>query len=156
MTEPANSLSIPLREIAATISSQLIKAADAIDLVEATTDVVVGNPSIASKVKTIIAARRERTKFFPEDMFSEPFWDLLLALMSARLNGTVETSTSLAYGTGIPLSTCLRHLVAMEQRGFVTSWDDPNDRRRKCIGLTNHGAKLMLEYLALPVAVAAI
>ena len=83
--------------------------------------------------------RRARTEHFPSDLFSDPCWEMLLDLYDARLAGAEVTVTSLGAASGVPLTTALRRMEALQSHDLIVRTEDAGDKRRTIIRLTAHG-----------------
>ncbi len=83
--------------------------------------------------------RRARAEHFPSDLFSDPCWEMLLDLYDARLAGAEVTVTSLGAASGVPLTTALRRMEALQTHGLIGRADDAGDKRRTIIRLTAPG-----------------
>ncbi|MDR6786763.1 PAS domain S-box-containing protein [Sphingomonas sp. BE138] len=95
----------------------------------------------------ILAKRRLRHQFFDEDLFGEPAFDLLLDLYAQALAGRATYTTSAAVASGAPLTTALRQIATLVDRGLVAREADPVDRRRVLLCLTDEGSHRMRDYL---------
>ena len=74
---------------------------------------------LAELAKGVIRSRREREKFFPADLFSEPGWDMLLDLFVQRVAGKPVHVTSAIIAGAAPPTTSLRWLAVLERHGLV-------------------------------------
>jgi len=83
--------------------------------------------------------RRTRDQYFPSDLFSDPCWEMLLDLYDAKLVGAEVTVTSLGAASGVPLTTALRRMEALQSHGLIVRVEDAGDRRRTIIRLTPSG-----------------
>jgi CheY-like chemotaxis protein/DNA-binding MarR family transcriptional regulator len=83
--------------------------------------------------------RRTRDQYFPSDLFSDPCWEMLLDLYDAKLVGSEVTVTSLGAASGVPLTTALRRMEALQSHGLIVRVEDAGDRRRTIIRLTTPG-----------------
>lgn len=90
-----------------------------------------------------IRFRERRNAAFPEGYFSDPAWDILLDLYTAHLAGRPISTTGLGLGGGVPQTTMLRHLNQLVGDGLAARVNDPSDRRRVFVELTEMGAKRM-------------
>jgi PAS domain S-box-containing protein len=95
----------------------------------------------------ILAKRRLRTRFFEDEMFGEPAFDLLLDLFAQELAGRDTYTTSAAVASGAPLTTALRQIAMLVERGLIARDPDPTDRRRVRLRMTDPGAVQMRDYL---------
>jgi DNA-binding MarR family transcriptional regulator len=99
-------------------------------------------------LQRMIDARRLRSKFFDANLFADPAWDILLDLYRAHLAQQRICITSVCFGSGVPVSTALRWLNALEQRGLTKRSNDPLDARRSFVALTPKGVSAMAGYFA--------
>jgi DNA-binding MarR family transcriptional regulator len=98
----------------------------------------VGDPPSRQKDKIaaqiILKARQERASIFPPSMFSEPAWDMLLALFIA---GEVPAAADLARLAGTPPTTAWRWVKYLEDHNLVERVSNAADRRTHTIRLTD-------------------
>lgn len=97
-------------------------------------------------IRRVQKARKIRANFFGEDLFADPAWDMLLELYANDLAQQRVSVSSTSDAAGVPLSTALRWMSALEKRSLVERKNDPFDGRRVWISLTAHGASLMHRY----------
>jgi DNA-binding MarR family transcriptional regulator len=88
-------------------------------------------------------ARVARSKVFDWELFGEPAWDLLLELYQSYCLGTRTSISQLGLDTHIAQTTVLRWLDALEHKGLIMRWRDPNDGRRVFVVLTEPGLEKM-------------
>jgi DNA-binding MarR family transcriptional regulator len=101
-----------------------------------------------SDLQKIIDARRQRANFLDANLFADPAWDILLDLYRAHLAQQRISVTSVCFGAGVPVSTALRWLNALEERNLARRSQDPLDGRRFFVGLTHSGVSAMAAYFA--------
>jgi DNA-binding MarR family transcriptional regulator len=90
------------------------------------------------------AERRLRNRIFnSQELFGEPAWDILLELYISRSQGKTISIKSLCLGTGLPTSTGLRWLAHLEQSGLVMREQDPTDKRRVFVTITDTAVERM-------------
>ncbi|MFC4294374.1 winged helix DNA-binding protein [Novosphingobium tardum] len=99
-------------------------------------------------VRRIIRQRQLRGRFFEGDLFADPAWDMLLDLTAARAEHTRVSVTSLCIASGVPPTTALRWIGQMTEAGLLERVEDPTDRRRAFITLTDRAADAMARYFA--------
>ncbi len=92
-------------------------------------------------LKELKSVRRDRSAYFPEDLFSDPCWEMLLDLYDARLSAEEVTVTSLGAASGVPLTTALRRMEALQKYGLIDRIEDRDDKRRTIMKLTEHGLR---------------
>jgi CheY-like chemotaxis protein len=103
---------------------------------------------IGATLRTIIASRGLRSRFFPSQLFADPAWDILLDLTRAKLDGQLVSVSSVCIAASVPMSTALRWVRQMTESGLLRRWTDPKDRRRDLIALTDSTAAHMRDYLS--------
>ena len=96
----------------------------------------ISNTNIAKLVLHVRDSRRLRAKYFDPQIFGEPAWDIMLSLYEAVLAQRFVTVSELCAGAGVPPTTALRWLHALERRGLVLRRDDPTDGRRVFVYLS--------------------
>lgn len=99
-------------------------------------DPVARKRAALANLRTI---RRTRDQYFPSDLFSDPCWEMLLDLYDAKLVGAEVTVTSLGAASGVPLTTALRRMEALQSHGLIVRVEDAGDKRRTIIRLTAPG-----------------
>lgn len=99
-------------------------------------------------VRKIIRMRRLRSKYFEEDLFADPAWDMLLDLAAARAEHKRVSVTSLCIASGVPPTTALRWISQMTEAGLLERVEDDTDRRRAFISLTEKSARAIARYFA--------
>lgn len=91
-------------------------------------------------------ARRERDSFFPEGLFADPAWDILLDLYVARYLGKPIGVSSACVGASVPQTTGLRWLERLVDLGLVSR--SRRDGRSITVRLTEETADRMTDLLA--------
>ena len=99
-------------------------------------------------IRAEIRARRLRGQFFDPQLFADPAWDMLLDLMAARLERVSVSVSSLCIAAAVPPTTALRWITTMVEAGLFEREDDPMDRRRAYIALTDTAFDGMRNYAA--------
>ena len=101
----------------------------------------------AELLRMLVRQRRARADFFPEDMFADPAWDILLDLAAARHEKKRVSVSSLCIAAAVPTTTGLRWIKALTDAGLLMRESDPEDGRRSFVKLTPQSANLMERYL---------
>ena len=91
---------------------------------------------IAELVDYVRKARGLRLRFLDPQLFGEPAWDMLLDLYRAEIAQQRIAIGSVCIASGVPMTTALRWLRAMEAKGLVQRRPSPNDLRRTYVELT--------------------
>ena len=107
-------------------------------------------------VRSIIRARRLRARFFREDLFADPAWDMLLDLLQAELSHLRVPVSSLCIAAAVPATTALRWLKTMVQQGLFVRRADPHDGRRVFVELAPEASRALRNYFAEAGAIAGV
>jgi DNA-binding MarR family transcriptional regulator len=105
-------------------------------------------PVSAETVRAVIRARRLRSRFFEEDMFADPAWDMLLDLLQAEIAQLRVPVSSLCIAAAVPATTALRWLKTMTDKGLFVRRADPHDGRRVFVELSPTASLAMRRYFA--------
>lgn len=105
------------------------------------------NVSKSDRLLELSRMRRLRPSFFPDKVFSNPSWNMLLDLMEHQLTGRRLSVSSLCLGSGAAISTASRRLAELEAAGYVRRFDDPEDGRRQFVQLTSSAFDMVTAYL---------
>jgi DNA-binding MarR family transcriptional regulator len=97
-------------------------------------------------VRRIIRQRQQRERFFNYELFADPVWDMLLDLAAATSEYRRVSVTSLCIASQVPPSTALRWIGLMEDQGLLQRIDDPLDRRRVFVSLTENAKFAIARY----------
>lgn len=97
---------------------------------------------ILARVRDEQVRRNNRHKLLgvSRDLFSDPAWDLLLELYAARLDHKRLSSSTMGLEAGIAQSTALRWLGFLASLGLIERKQDPTDKRRQWVALTDRAA----------------
>ena len=100
----------------------------------------------ADTVRGVIRARRLRARFFPEDLFADPAWDMLLDLLQAEIAQLRVPVSSLCIAAAVPATTALRWLKSMTEQGLFVRRADPHDGRRVFVELSPQASSALRRY----------
>ena len=101
---------------------------------------------LLNQLSLSIQMRRIRRNHFGSAELAGPIWDMMLDLMLAGAHGRVLSASDLATGAGVPLSSGLRMISALERLELVNRSIDERDRRRTIVRLTDVGTERMASY----------
>jgi DNA-binding MarR family transcriptional regulator len=101
----------------------------------------------ATFVRSIIRARAARRRFFDEQLFSDPAWDILLELFALRCEGLRISVSKLSVAANVPCTTALRWLDKLESESLAVRTNDPSDGRRVWIELSDLGFAKVARFL---------
>ena len=96
----------------------------------------------------LYAERRRRDALFPNELFGEPAWDLLLAMFVAREKGQPMILCKAYKAAGVSDTTGRRLLDRMEEEGLITRRRAPRSRKMRVVELTDAAAERLIDYLA--------
>ena len=106
-------------------------------------------PPIASEtVRAMIRARRMRSRFFADELFADPAWDMLLDLAQAEIDQLRVPVSSLCIAAAVPATTALRWIKTMTDNGLFVRRADPHDGRRVFIEMAPATSLSMRRYFA--------
>ena len=89
-------------------------------------------------LQALLRLRHLRATLFPERLFAQPAWDMLLELLECQLRRRRISVSGLYLAAGVPPATALRRLQDMEDARLIVRVCDPSDRRRQFVELTPH------------------
>lgn len=92
-------------------------------------------------------ASRLRSTCFDGLKLRNPTWDMLVALLAARRNGTHMSMSELCLMCDAPESTALRLIHQLRDKGYAELAADRSDRRRTRVTLTRLGEAEFETYL---------
>jgi DNA-binding MarR family transcriptional regulator len=102
----------------------------------------------ADTVRSVIRARRLRARYFREDLFADPAWDMLLDLLQAEIAQLRVPVSSLCIAASVPATTALRWLKTMVSQGIFVRRADPHDGRRVFVELAPEASQALRRYFA--------
>jgi DNA-binding MarR family transcriptional regulator len=105
-------------------------------------------PLSADAVRSVLRARRLRARFFSEEMFADPAWDMLLDLLQAEIAQLRVPVSSLCIAAAVPATTAPRWLKTMVSKGLFVRRADPHDGRRVFVELAPGASQALRRYFA--------
>jgi DNA-binding MarR family transcriptional regulator len=103
-------------------------------------------PLSAETVRSVIRARRLRARYFAEELFADPAWDMLLDLLQAEIAQLRVPVSSLCIAAAVPATTALRWLKTMVSHGLFVRRADPHDGRRVFVELAPDASQALRRY----------
>ncbi len=97
-------------------------------------------------IQNLIKIRSMRGRYFPEDLFADAAWDILLDLTSSMAADRRISVSSLCIAANVPMTTALRKIKAMIDDGLLIMITDVRDGRRKYVRLSESAYASMLEF----------
>ena len=114
---------------------------------DAATDPMQRRALARARADHLYAERRRRDDLFPDGLFSEPAWDLMLALFIARDKGQTLILCKAYRAAGVSDTTGRRLLDRMEADGLVTRRRAPRSRKMRVVELTDEAVRRLIDYL---------
>jgi DNA-binding MarR family transcriptional regulator len=114
------------------IATRLAAIAQEVGALPGTMDTNRAEPSESSPAafaRTLLRERRMREAEFPREMLGEPVWDMLLDLFAAHEEGKRVSISSACIASGVPATTALRYIAAMEGAGLLAREASSTDKR---------------------------
>ena len=102
---------------------------------------------LSKMVKHLQRQRRLRADKLSSKLFSDPAWDILLDLMAADLGCQTVTVSSACAAAQVPFSTALRYVNRLVRADLALRFNDPTDKRRDLLRISNHGRTVMMDYI---------
>lgn len=106
-----------------------------------------GDDARRAWTRRLIDLCNARQNFFPDGLFSDPAWDMLLDLTHARLSGKRVSVSSLCIASRVPATTALRRIGDLVGEGLATRVRDEADGRRVFVELIEDGFSRMTAYV---------
>jgi DNA-binding MarR family transcriptional regulator len=104
-------------------------------------------PSVSlDTVRQVIRARRLRARYFDEELFADPAWDMLLDLLQAEIAQHRVPVSSLCIAAAVPATTALRWIKSMTDAGLFQRRADPHDGRRVFVELSQGASDAIRRY----------
>ena len=103
-------------------------------------------PLSVEVVRSAIRARRLRSRYFDEELFADPAWDMLLDLLQAELAQHRVPVSSLCIAAAVPATTALRWIKSMADAGLFVRRADPHDGRRVFVELSPGASAALRAY----------
>jgi len=101
-----------------------------------------------ARAERLYAERRRRDAMFPDGLFGEPAWDLLLAMLIARDRNQAMILCKAYKAAGVTDTTGRRLLDRMEEEGLITRRRAPRSRKMRIVELTELAVERLTDYLA--------
>ena len=130
------------------LSGKLLNALAAVEEIRGTDHSPARPPAPVSAeyIQSILRGRRSRAKFFKEELFADPAWDILLNLYAAHLAQRRTTVSWVCSAAAVPATTALRWISNLATEGLIVRSADPLDRRRVLLELSERGRNSMTAY----------
>lgn len=85
----------------------------------------------------VFSIRRARSRFFPQELFAEPAWDILLLLYGVEPSQERLSISAVCASVDSPPTTVLRWIEKLEEAGLLVRQKHPTDRRVNWLKLSD-------------------
>jgi hypothetical protein len=103
-------------------------------------------PLSVDTVRSVIRARRLRSRYFSEELFADPAWDMMLDLLQAEIAQLRVPVSSLCIAAAVPATTALRWLKTLVAQELFIRRADPHDGRRVFVELAPPTSNALRRY----------
>lgn len=134
-----------VKRVASTLASLSLQLSSALD---ARIGAAQAEPTGAEMIRSIIDHRRLRSRYFGNDLFADPAWDMMLKLLLAELMQVRVTVSDLCEGAAVPPTTALRWQKVLVERNLVVRRPDQHDARRAFVELSREASEALNRYFA--------
>jgi predicted transcriptional regulator len=100
---------------------------------------------IVAKLHDAVRVRTLRNRLFPQGLFSDPAWDMVLDLTLASIENRQISISSLCIASNAPTTTALRCIKTLVEFGIIEISADTKDRRRKNVNISQSTLDRMLK-----------
>ena len=89
-----------------------------------------------ARAEAIYVGRRMRDSLFPDGLFGEPAWDILLAVFLAHSQGKDADASEVLLECNVPKSTGMRVVALLIERGLIVNQTDDEEPNRVALSTT--------------------
>jgi len=108
--------------------------------------------SLTAVAERVYKVRRRRDALmaarFGGDIFSDPAWDIILDLYIHNSKNQDVSVTSVCAASMVPITTALRYITVLSERGLIERSKNPKDGRSYLLRLTPEAIRIVEELLA--------
>lgn len=102
--------------------------------------------ALVEEAIAVMAERRMRREFLPEEIFHDPAWNILLALFASGAERTPMTVKDVVLQSDAPATTSQRWIDQLHDLNLIDRSTDKEDRRRVKVSLSQSGSNAMKSY----------
>lgn len=95
------------------------------------------NEACQDLLNLLLLVNRERERLLHKSIFGDPAWEISIELLKRGLRNEAIPVSSACTASCAPLTTSLRWVRNMEKLSLVERWNDPKDKRRDLIKLSD-------------------
>ena len=138
-------LSDEISRIAATLAR--LSTGPGLSPIERPEPATVDAPPVSIEaIRQVIRARRLRARYFDEELFADPAWDMMLDLLQAEIAQHRVPVSSLCIAAAVPATTALRWIKSLTDAGIFKRRADPHDGRRVFVELAPEASQALRRY----------
>lgn len=108
--------------------------------------------NLTAVAERVYRVRRRRdalmTARFGGDIFSDPAWDIILDLYIHNSKNQDVSVTSVCSASMVPITTALRYITVLSERGLIERSKNPKDGRSYLLRLTPEAIRIVEDLLA--------
>jgi DNA-binding MarR family transcriptional regulator len=102
---------------------------------------------VGRKLRSLMAMSARRSRHFPDELFTDPAWDMLVALALAGEEHRKLSISQLSAATGVPATTAHRWITSLTELGLVIQSQHPVDRNQVDTKLSQSASVSMRDIL---------
>ena len=106
-----------------------------------------GGQKHAALARLLYTERRRRNRYFDDQLFADPAWDILLDLYACSGEKREVYVSSACIAASVPMTTGLRYLRLLEQTGLIERYRAMRDGRRVLLRLSAQATSQMTQLL---------
>ncbi|MDB5701457.1 MAG: hypothetical protein JWL66_1656 [Sphingomonadales bacterium] len=95
----------------------------------------------------ILTSRRKRAEIFGADLFADPSYDILLAMIISWERNELVSVSSACFSANVPEATALRYIKSLTVMGYIERIANPHDKRGVDLRLTPVAVDHMTRWL---------
>jgi DNA-binding MarR family transcriptional regulator len=103
---------------------------------------------LAAVARRMLREADDRARHFDDELFSDPAWHIILDLYAHCAERRQVSVTDACVASRVPPTTGLRWIASLIDQGVVEKVQDPQDRRRFHVSLSQPAFEAMSRYLA--------
>ncbi|MDB5700805.1 MAG: hypothetical protein JWL66_1004 [Sphingomonadales bacterium] len=112
-----------------------------------TADTFNGPIPTSDLAQRILSSRRKRAEIFGADLFADPSYDILLAMIISWECNELVSVSSACFSANVPEATALRYIRSLTVMGYIERIPNPRDKRGVNLKLTPVAVDLMTRWL---------
>jgi DNA-binding MarR family transcriptional regulator len=103
---------------------------------------------VGRKLRSLMAMTARRSRHFPDELFTDPAWDMLVALALAGEEHRKLSISQLSAATSVPATTAHRWISSLTELGLVVQSRHPVDRSEVDTRLSQSASASMQDILS--------